>query len=113
VLGVEGRTTRLSRAALLQYGFYLALAGIVVAGVDGVIGHSGVATVARLAAGVVLLAEGLPLALDRWGLRRAVADRFAARGAARFALRPLLFLCGFAFAGAGVYELLRAGQDVF
>ena len=77
------------------------------------IGHSGAATVARLAAGVALLAEGLPLALDRWGLRRAVADRFAGRGAVRFTLRPLLFLCGFAFAGAGVYELLRAAQDVF
>jgi len=82
-------------------------------GVDGVIGHSGAASVARLVAGLVLLAEGLPLALDRRGMRRAVADRFAARGAARFVLRPALFVCGFAFAGAGVYELLHAGQDVF
>lgn len=61
----------------------------------------------------MLLAEGLPLALDRRGLRRAVAERFAAGRAARFAFRPLLFVAGFVFAGAGVYELLRAGQDAF
>ncbi len=75
------------------------------------IGHSRAATIARLVAGLVLLAEGLPLALDRWGLRRAVAERFAIRGGTRFFLRPLLFVSGFGFAAAGVYELLRAGQD--
>ena len=103
----------MSRAALLQYGFYVALGGIVVLAVDALIGHSRPATIARLVAGVVLLAEGLPLALDRWGLRRSVAERFAARGGTRFFLRPLLFLSGFGFSAAGVYELLRAGQDVF
>jgi hypothetical protein len=87
--------------------------GIVAFGVDSVIGHSRAATIARLAAGVVLLAEGFPLALDRWGLRRTVADRFAAGRGSRFFLRQILLLCGFGFSAAGVYELLRAGQDVF
>jgi hypothetical protein len=70
-----------------------------------------VATIVRLVAGVVLLAEGLPLALDRWGLRRGVAERFSPAGGVRFFLRPLLLLCGFGFSAAGVYELLRAAQD--
>ena len=110
-MGIEGRAAGLSRAALLHYGFYLALAGIVVVGVDAVIGHGRPATIVRLVSGVVLLAEGLPLALDRWGLRRGVAERFAAGAGVRFFLRLLLFLSGFAFSAAGVYELLRAGQD--
>ena len=107
---------RLIRATLLSYGFYTALAGLVVVAFDPLPGSSRAANVVRLVVGAVLIAEGLLLLIERWGLRRLLVNRLLSRWGRgpfwRWLLGPTLYVASFVFAGFGVLEMIRAAQDL-
>ncbi len=103
-------------ARALYYLLFPALAALIVAGVDSVLGGSHAANIARLVVGAVLIVEGVPLVLPQAELRRPVVDRLlvaAGRGRLwRLLLSPTLFVLGVVFAGVGVLELLRGAQGL-
>jgi hypothetical protein len=101
-------------ARVAIYGFFAALAALVVVAFDPVIPENGAAAVARLVVGLVLLGEGALLALRRAGARRAVVERLLRRmgrsGGWGVLLGPLVLGAGLIFAGFGAYELVRAAE---
>lgn len=103
----------LIRSYLLLAGFVACLIGLIFAAADSALGSGSTADLARLAAGVVLVAEGLLLVLNRWGSRRTLSARlltFLGRGRIwRWLLDPTLYVLGIAFFAFGVIELVRAG----
>lgn len=74
------------------------------------------ASLVRLASGLVLTAEGLFVATDRWGSRRLLVERLLRRLGRRgrlwrFAFGPSLFAVAVAFLALGAIELVRAAQS--
>ena len=84
-------------------------------GADRLIGDSRGATIARLVFGVVLVAEGLVLSLNRWGARRRLVERvlrtLGRHRLWRMVFSPIVWVLGALFVVLGVTELVRAAQE--
>jgi hypothetical protein len=93
---------------------WAALAGLIFASVDPVLGGSKAAETVRLVIGALLLAEGLALVMT--GLRRAVVGRLLTRYGRgpiwRHLVGPIVLGLAFAFVAIGVLELLRGAQGL-
>jgi hypothetical protein len=100
-----------------MWGFVAAVVALILANADSLLGHGSASLVIRLAAGLVMVAEGLLLVLDRWRARRLLVDHLLRRfGRGRFwrvLVTPVVYVLALAFVGFGVVELVRAGQNAF
>jgi hypothetical protein len=94
-----------------------AIAAVVLANIESVLGHSGAWAVGKLVVALVLLAEGLLLTTDwRRARRDATAHVLTRFGRGRFwrwLLGPVLLVAGVLCLAFGGLEVVRAAQDGF
>lgn len=100
----------------LYAGLLLSLLGLVAVMVDSLLGGSSAANLARLVAGLVMLAEGTPLALNWRRARQLLTERLLEKlGRSgrmwRWLVGPLLIVLALVFLGFGALEVLRAAQS--